>query len=69
MRVFEVRPMPDDERDETANGSRHVGDELRIKPDRRQRHEVRFRGVDGRRAADLIPEPASGADPDPTSEN
>jgi hypothetical protein len=61
--------MPDDERDETPNGSHHGDDELRIKPDRRQRYEVRFRGSDGRRAEDLMPEPAPGDDPDPTSKN
>ena len=61
--------MPDDERGDTPNGSHHGDDELRIKPDRRQRDEVRFWGVDGRRAEDFMPEPAPGDDPDRTSKN
>jgi hypothetical protein len=56
--------MPDDERDDAPKGPHHGGDKLRIKPDRRQRHELRFRGLDGRRAEDLMPEPASGDDSD-----
>ena len=60
--------MPDDEREDVPDDLPHAGDDgLRAKPDRRQRHELRFRGLDGRRAEDPVPERAPAEDPDPTS--
>jgi hypothetical protein len=59
--------MPDDERQDASDGSYHGDDELRVKPDRRQRHELRFQGQDGRRAEDPMPERGLEDDPDPTS--
>jgi hypothetical protein len=59
--------MRDDERPDASDRSHHGDDELRVKPDRRQRHELRFRGQDGRRAEDRTPEPGLEDEPDPTS--